>query len=49
VVFAQGKGVAWEKDRTFNAKQGVPVRDLEAWMKDNLVPNSRGLLTTSNV
>jgi len=32
VVFAEGKGCFWEKDRTFNRKRGIEVEDLRGWM-----------------
>lgn len=35
-VFAQGKGVAWEKSCTFNHQQHVEVMDVERWMRLNL-------------
>ncbi|HEY2000170.1 NmrA family NAD(P)-binding protein, partial [Paraburkholderia sp.] len=37
VVFAQGAGVAWHKDRTFNAQHGIAVSDMEEWMRKNLL------------
>lgn len=36
-VFAQGKGVAWDKSCTFNHQQHVEVMDVERWMRLNLV------------
>ncbi|WP_144163199.1 aromatic alcohol reductase [Paraburkholderia sp. BCC1885] len=33
VVFAQGRGVAWDKHRTFNAQKGIAVRGLEEWIR----------------
>ncbi|MFM0740946.1 aromatic alcohol reductase [Paraburkholderia xenovorans] len=35
-VFAQGVGVAWDKNETFNARRGIPVSGMEAWMRENL-------------
>lgn len=35
VVFAEGKGVAWDKAGTFNAAQGVGTVDVEHWLRDN--------------
>lgn len=35
-VFAEGRGVAWDKARTFNAERGIDVFGLEAWMRENL-------------
>ena len=36
VVFAEGRGVAWEMERTFNAQRGIEVMDVEGWAKKNL-------------
>lgn len=33
VVFAEGRGVAWAKEKTFNGKNGIPVTDVEQWLK----------------
>ena len=35
-VFAEGKGVAWDKSQTFNASRGIAVRGLEEWARLNL-------------
>jgi hypothetical protein len=35
-VFAAGAGVAWDKNRTFNAQRGIAVSDLKQWMRENL-------------
>lgn len=35
VVFAEGRGVAWDKSQTFNAQYGVKVKDVEQWVKEN--------------
>jgi hypothetical protein len=35
-VFAQGRGVAWPKDETFNARQSIPVTALREWIKPNI-------------
>lgn len=35
-VFAQGRGVAWAKDDTFNARHAIPVTSLQEWVKDNI-------------
>lgn len=37
VVFAEGRGVAWDKNRTFNAQRSIPVRGLEEWMRKNML------------
>ncbi len=35
-AFAIGRGVAWDKAGTFNARQGIPVTDLSALIDANL-------------
>jgi NmrA-like family len=35
VVFAEGKGVAWEMDRTFNAQRGLGASGVERRMRQN--------------
>ncbi|SDK32578.1 aromatic alcohol reductase [Stenotrophomonas pavanii] len=35
-VFAQGKGVSWDKDLTFNVKAGAKLEGIRDWMKTNL-------------
>ena len=35
-VFAQGKGVAWPKDTTFNAIRGFPTTSAEQWARAHL-------------
>ncbi len=36
VVFAEGKGVAWEVSKTFNAQRGIEVVGVEQWARENL-------------
>jgi uncharacterized protein YbjT (DUF2867 family) len=36
-VFAEGKGVAWDKSQTFNAQRGMAACGLEDWMRANIV------------
>jgi len=36
VVFANGKGVAWELERTFNSQKGIEVVGVEQWAIENL-------------
>jgi hypothetical protein len=36
VVFAEGRGVSWEKGQTFNAQRGIQVQDVEQWVRANL-------------
>jgi len=38
-VFAEGKGVAWDKSQTFNAQRGIAACGLEDWMRANLLAN----------
>lgn len=33
VVFAEGRGVAWEMSRTWNKKKGIKVTDVEAFVR----------------
>ena len=35
-VFAQGRGVAWAKAETFNARHAIPVTNLHEWIKGNI-------------
>ncbi|MDE4040211.1 MULTISPECIES: aromatic alcohol reductase [Acinetobacter calcoaceticus/baumannii complex] len=39
-VFAQGRGVAWDKGRTFNHKHAIPVTDVSSWINTNLILNN---------
>ncbi|RVU72234.1 aromatic alcohol reductase [Pantoea dispersa] len=39
-VFAQGRGVAWSKEQTFNERQNIPVTDVATWINANLTPGS---------
>ncbi|POR47432.1 NmrA-like family protein [Paraburkholderia eburnea] len=36
VVFAEGRGVAWDKESTFNAQRGLVVQGMGDWMNQNL-------------
>jgi len=36
VVFAEGRGVAWEKSKTFNAQRGIEVVDVDRWAREHL-------------
>ena len=36
VVFAQGRGVAWDMRRTFNAQRNIQVCGLDEWARGNL-------------
>ena len=35
-VFAEGKGVSWEVDQTFNAQRKMEVTDVARWVQENL-------------
>lgn len=37
VVFAQGKGVAWDVESSFNVRRGIPVTNAADWARENLV------------
>lgn len=41
-AFAQGRGVAWDKDGTFNQRHAIPVTDVTAWMEANLLADRGG-------
>ena len=36
-AFAIGRGVAWDKASTFNARNAIPVKDVGTWIGENLV------------
>ena len=36
VVFAEGRGVAWDREASFNAKHGIDVLTVEEWAKQSL-------------
>lgn len=36
VVFAEGKGVAWDKSQTFNAANGIELTTTAGWIEQNL-------------
>lgn len=36
VVFAQGRGVAWEIEKTFNFQRGIDTQNVEQWARENL-------------
>jgi hypothetical protein len=36
VVFAEGKGVAWDRDKTFNVQRRLDALGVEGWMRQNL-------------
>ena len=38
-VFAQGRGVAWPKDSTFNEQQSIQVTAAKQWARKNLADN----------
>lgn len=37
VVFGEGIGVSWEKEKTFNAQHGIPTETAEEWARDHLI------------
>jgi NmrA-like family protein len=39
-VFAQGRGVAWDKSETFNVRRGIPVTNVRDWVGQNLAVRS---------
>lgn len=36
VVFAEGRGVSWEKERTFNSQKGIELDGVRDWMVKNM-------------
>lgn len=36
VVLAEGKGTAWDREGTFNARRGMSFQNVEEWVKANL-------------
>ena len=44
-VFAEGKGVAWDKSQTFNAQRGIVACGLDDWMRANLLASDSAALT----
>ncbi|RYH29721.1 MAG: aromatic alcohol reductase [Alcaligenaceae bacterium] len=40
-AFAQGRGVAWDKSRTFNQRHAIAVTDVSAWIQSNLATDHR--------
>ncbi len=41
-VFAEGRGVAWDKAQTFNAQRGIAVCGLDQWLRDHLPAPDQG-------
>lgn len=39
-VFAQGRGVAWDRSETFNHRRGIATTDLRSWVEGNLAVQS---------
>ncbi|GGJ87922.1 aromatic alcohol reductase [Pseudomonas matsuisoli] len=39
-VFAEGKGVSWDKKRTYNATRGIPVTTVAQWIERHLAPSA---------
>jgi len=35
VVFAEGRGVSWPCDQTFNEQQGIPVTTVQSWLNEH--------------
>ncbi|MDG6402348.1 aromatic alcohol reductase, partial [Pseudomonas quasicaspiana] len=43
-VFALGKGVAWDKTRSFNATLGIEMTTAADWIEKNLLPAKGALV-----
>lgn len=41
VVFAEGKGVSWDMEKTFNVQRGIEVQDVESFAKEKLTLNEQ--------
>lgn len=41
-VFAQGRGVAWDKNQTFNVRHGIATTGVRDWVAQNLANRSAG-------
>ncbi|MGV2897065.1 hypothetical protein ACNPPY_14850 [Achromobacter sp. AGC78] len=41
-VFAEGRGVAWDKAHTFNAQRGIAVCGLDQWLRNHLPAPDQG-------
>lgn len=39
-VFAQGRGVAWSKEQTFNERHNIPVTNVDTWINANLIQSN---------
>jgi len=37
VVFAEGKGVSWDMEKTFNVQRAIEVQDVQSFAKEKLV------------
>jgi hypothetical protein len=47
-VFAEGKGVAWDKSQTFNDQRGPVACGLEEWMRTHLLAHESAALPDSS-
>jgi hypothetical protein len=36
VVFAEGRGVAWDKSRALNTERGIDVTSVQEWIRQHL-------------
>jgi uncharacterized protein YbjT (DUF2867 family) len=41
VVFAEGPGVSWDINQTFNAQHNIKVKTVEQWVRENLLNHRR--------
>lgn len=37
IVFAEGRGVAWDEAKTFNYQRGLKLQGVEEWVRENLL------------
>jgi uncharacterized protein YbjT (DUF2867 family) len=47
-VFAEGKGVAWDKSQTFNGRRAIAACGLEDWMRTHLLAHESAALPDSS-
>ncbi|PKU25438.1 aromatic alcohol reductase [Telmatospirillum siberiense] len=47
LAFARDTGVAWDKERTFNFAQGIPVTDVPTWLEKRECPPSPATSTAA--
>lgn len=41
VAFAAGKGVLWDKKKTYNARKNIATYDVKRWLEENILPQKK--------